>query len=184
MKAFQKAKVPESERDKFRAALRAKPPEFFATWIKDFDPAKIEEYIEATVLRAAEGAHWNNDKYQVVIVEAEVGDDFPPMWHLSIKRNDRYPIFNWRDLQRIKTELIGPENEAVMLFPAESRKVDGANQYHLFCLRDAQLKFPFGFTERVVTDEPIGKSRNRPLDEDEEERRRDEYADESDRDYV
>jgi hypothetical protein len=41
--------------------------------------------------------------------------------------------------------------------------VDGANQYHLFALRDPKIHFPFGFQSRVVTDEPIGKSVNRPI---------------------
>jgi hypothetical protein len=53
----------------------------------------------------------------------------------------------------------------VQLFPAESRLVDGANQYHLYCLKDPAIRFPFGFANRMVTDEPIGKSRNRPIEE-------------------
>jgi hypothetical protein len=87
------------------------------------------------------------------------------MWHLSIKRQDRMPVFGWRDIQTIKNEIIGPEHEAVQLFPAESRLVDGANQYHLYVLKDAALRFPFGFPKRVVTDEALGKSRNRPVTE-------------------
>jgi hypothetical protein len=37
-------------------------------------------------------------------------------------------VHDWRDLQRIKNQLVGPECEAVELYPAESRKVDTANQ--------------------------------------------------------
>lgn len=185
MKPFVKASVPQHELDALRMALKLKPAEFFKDWgIGVPEPAELDKRIDEIVEQAARGAHWNNDKYQVVINDADIGEGFPPMWHLSIKRHDRYPVFNWRDLQAIKNQLVGHENEAVMLFPAESRLVDGANQYHIFCLQDSTLRFPFGFTERAVSNDSIGKSRNRPLDEDEEERRRDEYADESDKDYV
>jgi hypothetical protein len=164
MKPFQRASVPQSESDALKAELLKKPPEYFEKWLgPGCDRRKIEEYVEETIKRSLEGERWNNDKYQVVILEAETNGDFPAMWHLSIKRHDRYPIFNWRDIQTLKNELIGPENEAVQLFPAESRLVDGANQYHLFCLKNPEIRFPFGFRERAVTDESIGKSRNRPI---------------------
>jgi hypothetical protein len=160
MKPFQRAYIPQSEIDALRDDLKAKPPEYFEKWIgPGCDRAKIEEYIDETVLRSAGGERWNNDKYQVVIFDADTKGDFPPMWHISIKRHDRYPVFNWRDIQTLKNQLVGPENEAVQLFPAESRLVDGANQYHLFCLKDAGVRFPFGFPNRVVTDEPIGSDK-------------------------
>jgi len=53
------------------------------------------------------------------------------MLHLSIKRLDKHPVRDWRHFQRIKNELIGEENEAVELYPAQSRLVDTTNQYHL-----------------------------------------------------
>jgi hypothetical protein len=52
--------------------------------------------------------------------------------------------------QRIKNELVGKEHEAVELYPAESRKVDSSNQYHLWVLVEKGLKFPFGYTTRDV----------------------------------
>jgi hypothetical protein len=86
-------------------------------------------------------------RYQVQ--RREMGDDL--VW-LSIKRVDRDPVRDWRDLQAIKNALIGPECEAVELFPAESRLVDTANQYHLFAINDPTYRFPFGFGERLVLD--------------------------------
>ncbi|MGH3430252.1 MAG: DUF7694 domain-containing protein, partial [Mycobacteriales bacterium] len=41
--------------------------------------------------------------------------------HLSIRRQDRQAARDWRDFQRIKTEIAGPDTEAVELFPAEGR---------------------------------------------------------------
>lgn len=69
------------------------------------------------------------------------------MVHLSIKRNDREPVRSWRDLQHIKNQMCGREWEAVELFPAHSRMVDAANQYHLWC---QERPFDFGFQERMV----------------------------------
>ena len=126
-----------------------------------------EEQIEAYVEDAKTHPIFLNDKYQVSIHEQEVlSPAFPAMWHLSIKRSDKEPIFDWRDIQRIKNELIGPENEGVQLFPAESRKVDGANQFHLFVIKDKTVKFPFGFFDgRKVTDEsPVGGRQRKGAD--------------------
>lgn len=97
---------------------------------------------------------WLNDVYQVIKYDAMKAKiqskKFPAMWWLSIKRLDKEPIYDWRDLQRIKNMIVGAEHEAVQLFPAESRKVDTANQYHLFVLKDASINFPFGFNQRCV----------------------------------
>lgn len=91
---------------------------------------------------------WRNDVYQVAVTQEG-------QWcHLSIKRNDRLPIKEWRDMQQIKNELVGPEWEAVELYPAESRLVDTANQYHLwiFTGEGEGFKWPFGYRTRKVLD--------------------------------
>lgn len=103
-----------------------------------------------------------NDTYQVNVRKFTfpIGETV----HLSIKRIDRQPIHDWRDLQAIKNQIVGPECEAVELYPAESRLVDTANQFHLWCCPDPSFRFPFGFNEgRIVTDKPLGKSVNRPV---------------------
>ena len=76
--------------------------------------------------------------------------------YLSIKTIDKEPIHDWRDLQQIKNELCGKDREALEIYPAESRLVDTANQYHLWVIpKDAQI--PFGFTQReVITKEQEG----------------------------
>lgn len=75
----------------------------------------------------------------------------PSMVWLSIRRNDRKPARDWRHLQRIKNELVGPECEGVEIFPAESRLVDQANQTHLWVILDPQFRWPFGFNEGRIT---------------------------------
>ena len=104
-----------------------------------------------------------NSIYQVS-VWFENSDVFGEIAHLSIKTHDKQARHDWRDMQRIKNELCGPETEAVELYPAESRVVDTANQYHLFVFR--AYKVPLGFTERLVGDAPAANipnsSRQRP----------------------
>jgi hypothetical protein len=72
--------------------------------------------------------------------------------HLSIKRIDQEPVHDWRDLQRIKNQLLGPDCEAVELYPAEERLVDTANQYHLWGSTDPKFRFGFGFGTRFTTE--------------------------------
>lgn len=108
---------------------------------------------------------WLNDCYQVNLRRFDTPAG--PMAHLSIKRLDKEPIHDWRDLQQIKNELIGPECEAVELYPAESRLVDSANQFHLWVLLDSSIRFPFGFSERMTSEDlPYkvtgGRQRPRP----------------------
>lgn len=92
---------------------------------------------------------YRNDMYQVVVRELPEG-----FTHLSIKRNDRDVCRDWRDFQRIKNELCGPEREGFEMYPAESRLVDGANQYHLWVL-PLGLRIPLGFDDgRQVYDGP------------------------------
>ena len=85
--------------------------------------------------------------------------------HLSIRRDDREPVSDWRDKQAIKNQLVGPECEGLELYPAESRLVDTANQYHLWVVCDPTSRIPFGWTERVTLNESIGGSIQRPLEE-------------------
>lgn len=114
-----------------------------------------------------------NRDYQVAIFDARQAPGWPEMWHLSIKRRDRQPLEvdpqgRWRILQRIKNTLVGEQNEGVELYPAEARLVDTANQYHLWVLKDPTMRFPFGFSERLVTRQGSHGAVQRPLAEDDD----------------
>jgi hypothetical protein len=106
---------------------------------------------------------WVNDFYQVEVrrnipVPAISGEDGNPVtiaW-LSIKRRDKKAILDWRHLQWIKNELVGEENEGVEIFPAESRLIDAANQFHLWVFEKSGFHLPFGFKDgRMVTENSI-----------------------------
>lgn len=79
---------------------------------------------------------WKNDTYTAIVEPDPPSQLVPaPGWvHLSVRRNDRAPIRDWRDLQQVKNDCVGSEREAIEIYPAESRLVDCANQYHLWVL--------------------------------------------------
>ena len=114
-----------------------------------------------------------NDTYTVIKSDAAkaqmvyAGEDtgWPSMWYLSIKRNDKEVIWDWRELQEIKNLICGERNEGMQLFPAEDRVVDTANQYHLFVIKQPDLFIPVGFPERLVMDVPVLAAKQRPLNE-------------------
>jgi hypothetical protein len=76
------------------------------------------------------------------------------MIHLSIKRLDRQPIHDWRDLQWIKNMLVGLQCEGLELYPAEDRVADSANQYHLWVFADPAFRIPVGFDSGRFVVEP------------------------------
>jgi len=84
---------------------------------------------------------------------------------LSIRRNDRKPVTDWRHKQLIKNQLVGEECEGMELYPAESRLVDTANQYHLWCSTTPGFRFPVGFNSRVVFDKEVRGTQQRKFGE-------------------
>jgi hypothetical protein len=112
---------------------------------------------------------WRNDVYQAHVIPWEpmtIRGERVPVVQLSIRRLDRGPARDWRDFQRIKNQLVGPEVEAIELYPAESRLMDAANQFHLWCVMDPSFRFPFGYhVGRTVTSASIGGSVNRETGE-------------------
>ncbi len=56
-----------------------------------------------------------------------------PWAQLGIYCEDGEARHDFRDLQRIKNDICGPEWEGIELFPAESRLMDPSNYYLLWC---------------------------------------------------
>lgn len=101
--------------------------------------------------RRTEGPHarmFKNDRYTVIAVPS--GGDWAKAIWLSIRRNDRKPIHDWRHFQAIKNDIAGPEREAVELYPAESRLVDTSNQYHLWVAPEGE-RYQIGWARRIVS---------------------------------
>lgn len=157
------------ERKALIATMPPEPPS--VPWVA-MKPAKHDmeslrrvcELYGVPIERALREEIWMNPWYTAHVRALPDGDGRPPgMSHLSIKRFDKAAVRDWRDFQRIKNDVLGPEWEAAELYPAESRLVDAANQYHLWCAPPGRI-FPFGFRERVVCEhdtDPESNSRQR-----------------------
>ena len=132
------------------------------TWRTMADDYTISKSKAKALLRSLKDDEiWVNNLYQVNVRRRigpgffddtnEVYNGFPKengevVW-LSIKQRDKEPIHDWRDLQQIKNEVVGEEAEAIEIYPAASRKMDVANQYHLFAFT---TPIPIGFVGRAV----------------------------------
>lgn len=137
-----------------RPARRVVSPQMAELAARDTQVAELLEKPTET---------WRNDEYVITVRRRDDGS----VSSLSIRRDDRRAARDWRDFQRIKNEIAGPEIEAVELYPAQARLVDSANQYWLWCLPPG-VPFPFGFTDRSVKDTPdarFPKARQRPFDD-------------------
>ena len=109
------------------------------------------DHVDAGLDKDRSADWFGNDLY--VVIRADIGSPggWPEMVWLSIRRQDREAVHDWRHFQQIKNELVGPECEAIEIYPAESRLVDAANQYHLWCFKQPGERWPVGFQERYVT---------------------------------
>lgn len=121
------------------------------------------EEAEALIADMSHDLIIKSSEYQAAIRQCSNGLGVR-MMHISIKRLDRQPLRDWRALQKIKNVVLGEECEAVEIFPAESRLVDGANQYHLWGFVDPEARMPFGFDMRMIDDVSIGNSVQRPFE--------------------
>ncbi len=127
-----------------RESVHARP---WTEWIRQA-PQASDVYVGDQEPPAVSYA---NSRYHVAIWEDGAPDHPYGEWcHLSIKDHDRSARHDWRDLQRIKNELVGPQYEAIEIYPAESRLVDTCNQYHLYVFRT--WRPPMGFDSRLVAD--------------------------------
>lgn len=135
-----------------------------------FERGDIEDLNKkmAELGQAPEDEVWLNSIYQVNVRRLPAPEGWPcDIIHLSIKTRTKRAEHDWRDFQRIKNELVGPEHEAVELYPAESRLIDTSNQYHLWVMADTRFKYPFGWMERAVWEGNAMGSKQRPFRKDE-----------------
>lgn len=100
------------------------------------------EVLAALEKECTETVVWRNETYQVAV---RVLDPKTKLLHLNIRRRDGAPILrDWRHFQQIKNDIVGPECEAIELYPAESRLADSSNKYHLIAVADPTFRFPTG----------------------------------------
>jgi hypothetical protein len=155
----------------FQRALAVDQMQTFDEFARDYaDLGLRPQSLRAMYDKLRRDKIYLSDQYQVAIdKDPRHGYAGTIIWHLSIKRIDKEPIMDWRDLQAIKSQLCGDEAEAIQLFPAESRKVDTSNQYHLWVFMKAGSlrlpRLPVGWTTEMVIDEAVtGKAKQRSYD--------------------
>lgn len=83
---------------------------------------------------------YENGDYAVLI--RTVKTDWGPFIHAAMRNKENTDI-PWREMQRIKNELFGPERIGVEVFPKESELIDAANMYHIWILPE-NMALPFG----------------------------------------
>ena len=101
-----------------------------------------------------------NDLYEVAL--SPTGID---ALQITVQRRDGSLFKDWRHFQEIKNQMAGPEREAVELYPAESRKVDTTNKWHLWVLPEG-VTVELGWEKRDVSYKEIRDVpglRQRPL---------------------
>jgi hypothetical protein len=59
----------------------------------------------------------------------------PFEFRIVVHRRDKRPIGDWRTLQDAKNQVVGPEREAIQVFPPESEVTDTVNHYHLWVFK-------------------------------------------------
>lgn len=123
-------------------------------------------FHQGVPIEMPEGEEWfQNDKYIGSLRKQEhpqEDGDILVMLHISFRRHDRGVQRDWRDTQRIKNDLVGEEQEMVEMYPAESRVVDTANQFHLWGVKGVPLPFGFPAGLRIDADEtPIPGAKQR-----------------------
>lgn len=75
--------------------------------------------------------YWNS-RYRVTVTEAKQSLLKCKCWKMLIIRADQSAHHDYRDYQRIKDDIFGPEAEALELYPARSREVDPSNAFILY----------------------------------------------------
>lgn len=142
-------KKPRYKWQPMRPATATAPSEtLIAEWVNSKPGMTREQVIALAMDYEKTCTYWINDIYQVQVRPLpDIG-----FVHLNIRRRDGGPILrDWRHFQQIKNELVGPECEAIELYPAESRLVDQSNKYHLYACTDPTFRFPIGWDKRDVS---------------------------------
>ena len=95
---------------------------------------------------------WKNTFYVVLVRRRDDGSPESLEIMPSLTAPPAPPGHLWKDFQRIKDQLAGPETEAAELYPARSRLIEppGIDAYFLWCLPPG-AEYPFG-----VRDDNLG----------------------------
>ena len=88
--------------------------------------------------------HAQANNIYVVLIRPFVDENGAKVVHLAIRTASQLEP-PWRDMQRIKNELFGPEATAVQVMPPHSELIDEADMYHMWVLSE---RMPFSLFYR------------------------------------
>ena len=111
---------------------------------------------------------WENDRYECTVRRFKKGFFLGNSRYmvLGITALDQTARHDWRDFQACKSDLCGPEWEAIELYPAESRLLDPSNRFYLWCVPKGLLKCGYTNGRDVRTpQEAIAPQRPFPAEE-------------------
>jgi hypothetical protein len=116
-------------------------------------PQPTVKTIESSITTSV--SEWENGFYGGWLRRFASG--FPlgdgPYAILSITAIDQTSRHDWRDFQQLKNLLLGPEWEAVELYPAESKLIDPSNRFYLWCVPGGTIPWGLPGERRVSTPE-------------------------------
>lgn len=123
-----------SERERIKLANKEmKKP---VTKFKEID-LSLSPYVPKGMTRA-----FRNTRYTVMIYD-NAETTHGPAINILVQRLNNTPIpDHWKELQKIKNEIFGPETTAVEYYPAESQLIDDKNIYWLWIFPEGVLPIP------------------------------------------
>ena len=139
-------------REYVKKMYKSSKKSYKANGLKYPSMGEIKRMIESTHKEEI----WSNNVYEVNVRCMDVNAGF---YHLSIKNYERSTDISWQHKQWIKNDIMGDEYEGVELFPAESRMLNTANQYHLWCAPKGVFGMGWHDERLVSSNNPIEKGR-------------------------
>ena len=131
--------------------------------------AQHPDVTDAQVATLMPDETWGNERYTANVHYLDGKRD--GFVEIAVHNHNRTPPVPWRHLQQIKNEVVGPDREAVQLFPAEDRLLDTANEYWIYVYptgqapmrkRGVKVGMDRGRTVHYEMPSGFGKSRQQP----------------------
>lgn len=108
-------------------------------------------FLRANVKGQVKGAGWLRDVHSIVknpwcvLLVRTVMTAWGPIEHCAIRTASEGEM-TWKEKQKIKDEVFGPDRVAMEVMPRHDDIVDGANMYHIWVLPPGYV-LPFGLNQ-------------------------------------
>ena len=138
----QKRRKKLAERERRRASNRVVDDGWEPLRERPVDIEKAKQLDALHPFTVIKRSLWRNREWSCVLWEGE------HHLHIGIEHISQIPRHDWLAFQQIKNQLVGPDQEMVELYPAESRMVNCVNMYHLWGTKG--VKIMLGWLPDVV----------------------------------